>query len=198
MSGEILAVTCRALCTGDFLQQIARLAESPVKAIVLREKDLPEDDYEQLAASVFALCRSRRKPCILHTYTGAAVRLGCRRIHLPLALLRALPEETRQHFDTIGVSVHSASEAIEAVGWGASYLTAGHIFDTDCKAGLPGRGLDFLRQVCSRVSIPVYAIGGITPGRMPEILQTGARGGCMMSSLMRCADPTAYLQGDAE
>lgn len=191
-------MTCRALCMGDFLEQIARLAESPVKAIVLREKDLPEDDYERLANSVLALCRGRRKPCILHTHTGAAMRLGCRQIHLPLALLRELPDETRRQFDTIGVSVHSASQAIEAAGWGASYLTAGHIFDTDCKAGMPGRGLDFLRQVCSRVSIPVYAIGGITPGRMPSILQAGARGGCMMSSLMRCADPTAYLQGCAE
>ena len=187
-------MTCRSLCTGDFLEQIARLAESPVQAIVLREKDLPENDYERLASGVLALCRSRRKPCILHTYTGAAVRLGCRRIHLPLALLRELPEETRQHFDTIGVSVHSVSEAVEAAGQGASYVTAGHIFDTDCKAGLPGRGLDFLRQVCSRVSIPVYAIGGITPNRMPAILEAGARGGCMMSSLMRCADPTDYLQ----
>lgn len=191
-------MTCRSLCTGDFLEQIARLAESPVQAIVLREKDLPENDYEHLAADVLSLCRSHRKPCILHTYTGAAVRLGCHRIHLPLALLRELPEEARRHFDTIGVSVHSVAEAVEAAGWGASYLTAGHIFDTDCKAGLPGRGLDFLRKVCERVSIPVYAIGGITPGRMPAILEAGARGGCMMSSLMRCTDPTAYLRGCAE
>ncbi len=44
---------------------------------------------------------------------------------------------------------------------GASYLTAGHIYATDCKRGLPPRGLGFLKEVCREVSIPVYGIGGI-------------------------------------
>ena len=48
----------------------------------------------------------------------------------------------------IGVSIHSAEEAKEAVSLGASYLTAGHIFTTDCKKGVPARGLEFLKEVC--------------------------------------------------
>lgn len=49
----------------------------------------------------------------------------------------------------------------EAEQLGASYLTAGHIYATDCKRGLPPRGLGFLKEVCREVSIPVYGIGGI-------------------------------------
>ena len=45
---------------------------------------------------------------------------------------------------------------------GADYLIAGHIFNTPCKQGTPGRGLDYLRRVCESVSIPVFGIGGIT------------------------------------
>ena len=112
MSGKVLAVTCRSLCAGDFLEQIARLADSPIQGIILREKDLPESAYECLADKVLALCRPKEMPCILHTYVGAAVRLGCREIHLPLPVLRKLSKEKCSRFDTIGVSVHSIEEAI--------------------------------------------------------------------------------------
>ena len=39
--------------------------------------------------------------------------------------------------------------------------------------------------VCKEVTIPVYAIGGITKEKMPRILETGAAGGCMMSGFMQ-------------
>ena len=50
---------------------------------------------------------------------------------------------------------------MEAERLGAAYVTAGHIFTTDCKKGLPPRGLDFLKNVCDAVTIPVYGIVGI-------------------------------------
>jgi len=68
---------------------------------------------------------------------------------------------------------------------GATYVFAGNIYKTDCKIGLPGRGLDFLAQVCSVSTIPVYAIGGVTPEKMPELLMAGASGGCMMFGFMK-------------
>ena len=43
-------------------------------------------------------------------------------------------------------------------------MTAGHVYVTDCKKGLPPRGLEFLKEVCTKVTIPVYAIGGIHAG----------------------------------
>ena len=67
----------------------------------------------------------------------------------------------QQFFKVIGTSVHSVEDAIKAEQLGATYMTAGHIFATDCKKGLPPRGLDFLKNVCDAVEIPVYAIGGI-------------------------------------
>lgn len=67
------------------------------------------------------------------------------------------------------------------------------MFDTACKAGTPGRGLAFLREVCRAADIPVWAIGGIAPGNFPAVLAAGARGGCVMSGLMTCGDPAALL-----
>ena len=67
-------------------------------------------------------------------------------------------------------------------------MTAGHIFATDCKAGLPPRGTDFLKEVCSAVQIPVYAIGGIRPEekQIEKVLSCGAAGACIMSGMMEC------------
>lgn len=67
---------------------------------------------------------------------------------------------------------------------GACYVIAGHIFSTDCKKGVPPRGLAFLREVTNSVSIPVYAIGGITVENSGEVFAAGAAGVCMMSQWM--------------
>ena len=78
-------------------------------------------------------------------------------------------------------------EAEEAQKLSATYLTAGHIYTTDCKKGLPPRGIDFLKEVCGAVTIPVYAIGGIHAGtgQIQEVIKCGASGGCIMSEMMR-------------
>ena len=72
---------------------------------------------------------------------------------------------------------------------GAHCLVAGHIFSTACKPGLPPRGIGFLRAVCQSVSIPVFAIGGMSAERVSEVMGAGAAGICVMSELMTCSDP---------
>ncbi len=177
-------MTNRHLCHRDFLEQIDLLAATDVDGILLREKDLTEAEYEQLAGKVLAICNRYHKKCILHTYVEAAKRLACPNIHLPLHLLMQYQGELGA-FEQIGTSVHSVEEAVKAWEAGATYLTAGHVFETDCKKGLPGRGLSFLKNVCDAVDIPVYGIGGITPENLPQVLATGAVGGCMMSMAMQ-------------
>ena len=102
-------------------------------------------------------------------------------------MLTVLDEDIRKSFDNIGASCHSTDDAITAAEYGASYITAGHIFPTDCKKGLPPRGLDFLREVCQNVDIPVYAIGGISPENFSQVMEAGASGACVMSGFMKSA-----------
>ena len=95
-------------------------------------------------------------------------------------------DEEKKKFTKIGISIHSVEEAKEAEQLGASYLTAGHIYATDCKRGLPPRGLGFLKEVCREVSIPVYGIGGIKfdEEQWNDMKKCGAVGGCVMSGMM--------------
>jgi thiamine-phosphate pyrophosphorylase len=172
-----------------FLRQLERLFSLGLKAVVLREKDLGPEEYLRLAEKVKEIAgEGRRCRLILHQYPDAAETLGIDAVHLPLHILRELREkspERLRRFRTVGTSVHSAEDARIAVQCGAAYLFAGNIYETTCKPGLEGRGLAWLKEVAGSVNIPVYGIGGITPGRMKEILETGAAGGCMMSGSMR-------------
>ena len=185
---DIVCVTDRALCEGEFLTRIEEIAACRPKRIILREKDLSEEDYTALAGQVWEICKGFGTELVLHSFTGAAERLGIWKIHLPLHMLRSLDGETKQRFELIGASCHSADEAEEAVSLGAQYIVAGHIFETDCKKGLAGRGLTFLREVCERVEVPVYAIGGITPDNMKTVAAAGAAGCCIMSGFMKAPD----------
>ncbi len=177
------------------MERIDRLAASRPAAILLREKDLPEAEYEALARQVLAICAAYEVPCILHTYVDVAARLNARAVHLPLPVFRAFCMEREGNGEpfVFGVSCHSPEEAREAESLGCAYLTAGHIFNTDCKGDLPGHGLSFLREVCAQVDVPVLAIGGIGPDNIAEIRRAGAAGACIMSSCMQCEDPKALL-----
>ena len=138
---DILCVTNRALCGEDFLLRLERIAAAKPAGIILREKDLSEADYKDLAARVLDLCKAQQVPCILHTFVDAALDLGADAIHLPLPVLRAMPDGKKAQFSILGASCHSVEDALEAQALGCTYLTAGHIFATDCKQGLTRTGL---------------------------------------------------------
>lgn len=192
---DIICITNRSLCPGDFLQQIEAVAKAAPAAIVLREKDLTQSEYTRLAKSVLAICQRTKVPCILHSFVEAAIQLDIPAIHLPLPLLRQLTPDQRAYFTTLGASCHSVPEAMEAEELGCTYITAGHVFATDCKKDLPPRGPLFLQDVCRSVSIPVYAIGGITADNIGQVRAAGAAGACVMSTLMQCPAPSDLLKG---
>ena len=183
---DILCVTNRSLCHEDFLQRIRKIAACQPKGIILREKDLSEDAYKALAENVMQICKQNDVPCILHSFIDAALLLGAEQIHLPLHILRGMEEEKKRQFRSIGASCHSVAEAQEAARLGCTYITAGHVFVTDCKKGLAPRGLAFLQEVVESVAIPVYAIGGIGSENAASVRKTGAAGVCVMSGLMQC------------
>lgn len=185
---KIIAVTNHNLCRRDYFEQVERLAKASVDGIILREKDLPIETYREIAKKVLRIGNENKVDIILHSDYEGARMLGQDSIHLPLKELRTI-QENLNGFKRIGTSVHSVEEAAEAQKLGAAYLVAGHIFPTDCKKGKAPRGLAFLEDVVSAVTIPVYAIGGIQTETIQEIKETGAAGACIMSLLMESKSP---------
>ena len=191
---DLICVTDRKHCTEDFLPRIGKIAKQCPAAILLREKDLTEKEYALLAEKAAAICEKYHTPLIYHSFADVALSHEAKAVHLPLPALRELTREQKAAFQRIGASCHSLEDAIEAASLGCTYITAGHIFATDCKKGLPGRGIDFLKKIVDGVSLPVYAIGGINSENIEEIKRTGAAGACVMSGPMRCDDVREYFQ----
>lgn len=186
----LIAVTDSASCPRPLPEQIerlTRLTQQRPQAVILRAKDLDREAYRSLAKRAQQLCSAASLPLILHSDWQLARQLGISRLHMPLALLRQMPACKRAPFAWLSTSVHSVDEALEAQSLGASVLIAGHIYATQCKAGLAPRGLRFLHEVCRAAQLPVYAIGGIgfDKAQHAELLAQGARGACVMSAYMR-------------
>lgn len=186
----LIAVTDSATCPRPLAEQIERLAklsELRPQAVILRAKSLDKAAYRTLALQAQQSCEAAGIPLILHSDWQLARELGIQNLHLPLALLRQLPACERTYFIRLSTPVHSVGEAQEAQALGATVLIAGHIYTTQCKAGLAPRGLGFLQNVCSTVNLPVYAIGGISfdASQHAELQANGARGACVMSAYMR-------------
>lgn len=177
-----IIITNRHICKIPLINQLEKVLPY-ADMVILREKDMKEAEYELLAKEVISLCGSYKKECVLHSFTNVAARLGHTKIHLPLSVLSEYGGAL--DFDVIGASVHSLEEALEAVKLKATYLTAGHVFETDCKKGVVPRGIDFLKEICEAVPVPVYGIGGINDENENLIKMAGAKGACRMSDYMR-------------
>ncbi len=186
---DIICVTNRKLCTVPFLSQIENIAKAGPKAIILREKDMEEEEYYNVAKEVKEICEKYDVELIIHSFYNVALKLGIGSLHMPLGLLESISTDDKKKFTNIGASCHSKKDAVKAYSLGCTYIIAGHIFETDCKKGLPGRGISFLKNVSSIVDIPVYAIGGISNDNYSEVIGAGAAGACIMSSAMTAVEP---------
>ena len=167
----------------DFLPDVAKIiAYKSVDKILLREADLDEKSYENLAKDVLDVVKSSGVKLILHSYFSVAERLGIDELHVPFELFSKVG---RGGFcGKIGVSAHSLKEALSAREFGADYVVVGHIFDTPSHAGVAGHGIGFLREIIGNLDVPVYAIGGINDGNVELIENSGASGSYMMRGVI--------------
>ncbi len=180
MSKCLICVTNRSLCPDDFLDRLALIAKAKPHAIILREKDLSYDDYLTLARNVQTLCVPHGVSLLLN-WREPIVRLENCGLQLSYTFRdAAITTESVPY----GISIHSPEEAATLRDNNASWLLAGHIYSTTCKPGIAPRGTKFLENICRLARQPVYAIGGIQPERVPEVLAAGAAGYCVMSPLM--------------
>ena len=186
-------ITNRHLVQGDFLKQLEKVTKLHLHALILREKDLADDAYESLAKKVFDLCKREDITFFLHTKIEIARKIGCQNIHLSIPVLKGLSETEKkaltEDFCEISISCHSMEDVEIAMAGGATQIILGTIFETECKKGVLGKGVEFVREICQKCPLPVYAIGGMNLQRLPLVIDAGAAGCCMMSGFMQTTKP---------
>ena len=195
-------ITNRKLCENENLErQIEKIFSTYEKKIILknfeivtltlREKDLGKNEYLNLVKKIYPICEKYRIDLILHQNYDLNLdeKYKIEGIHLSYdnfkSLNKNIREELIRKYKKIGVSIHSIDEGKEVESLGATYVVAGHIFETDCKKGLKPRGLNFIEELSSILTIPIFAIGGVNEENSNLVLNSGAFGVCMMSSLMK-------------
>ena len=162
-----------------------------IVSLTLREKDLNKNEYLKLVEKIYPICQKYRIDLILHQNydLGLDNKYNIKGLHLSYDSFKSLNKNIREElikkYKKIGVSIHSINEAKEVENLGANYVVAGHIFKTDCKKDLEPRGLEFIQELSSALIIPIFAIGGINQENSHLVINNGAFGVCMMSSLMR-------------
>ena len=188
-----IVITNRHLVQGDFLKQLEKVTKLHPHALILREKDLTDDAYESLAKKVFDLCKREDITFFLHTKIEIARKIGCQNIHLSIPVLKGLSETEKkaltEDFCEISISCHSMDDVEIAMAGGATQIILGTIFETECKKGVLGKGVEFVREICQKCPLPVYAIGGMNMQRLPLVIDAGAAGCCMMSGFMQTTKP---------
>lgn len=181
----------------DFYSQVERIAGAAPEKIILREKELSEDEYIKAAKKCFNICKKYDIAFAVNKFINAAKKLGIKNIHLSFDDFLENKNKLA-FFNQKGVSVHSVEEAVSAEKNGADYIICGHIFETDCKRGVLPRGTKFLTEIIKSVKIPVYAIGGINEENIMQVKNTGVSGVCLMSSLMKSGSPEEIIKKTKE
>jgi thiamine-phosphate pyrophosphorylase len=173
------------------LGRLAAAASSGAAMIQVRERHLDDLGLLAFVGELLAVCDGTQCLVIVNERTDVAFAAGAHGVHLRSDSISA--QDARLvlgHDAVVGRSVHSVREA-EAVttAGGCDYLVFGTIYPSASKSeGHPVAGIEALREVCSAVSLPVVAIGGLTVARAAEAARGGAAGVAAISLFAEATD----------
>jgi thiamine-phosphate diphosphorylase len=193
---RLMLVTDRRRVRGrGLVDQIDEAVAGGVGIVQIREKDLPDDKLRDLVVRVRGVIPASI-PIVVNGRERVARTQGVG-LHLPSAAPapRASMDPGQRPFFPYGRSVHGADETTGILGERPDYVILGHIYASESKPGLPGRGLALVESIRGLVGeVPIYAIGGVTVTRIPELIRAGASGVAVCGAILSSNDPRRVAQ----
>jgi thiamine-phosphate pyrophosphorylase len=193
----LYAIVDPAFCRGrDPLAIAEAVLEAGCAVLQLRAKHAIEAELETLARQMLSLCRSAQVPLVINDRPELARRIGAAGVHLgqtdmPLEAARLLLGSEV----AIGISTHDLRQARDAQARGADLIGYGPVFATRTKdVRDPVVGVEGLREICQTLTIPVVAIGGITPENVALVARSGAAMAAAIGAICGADDPRAAAQ----
>ncbi|MBF0558408.1 MAG: thiamine phosphate synthase [Nitrospirae bacterium] len=195
MDFSLYLITDRKLFADDdsFFAAIEAALRGGLRAVQLREKDLPTRELLAMAHGMRALASKYGAKLFINDRTDVALCSGADGVHLGQACIPAYAaRKIAGDRLLIGVSTHSLQEADIAEKEGADFITFGPLYQTPSKAkyGSPV-GLAALNKVTEQIGIPVFGIGGIRPDSVNEVMECGVRGIAVISGILGASDIAA-------
>lgn len=173
---------------GNLAEQVRLAVAGGVAMVQVREKDLSTPALAALGRKLRLVCGDAL--LVINGNPEAAALSGAAGVHLPEDAMPVAEARRRAEQPVlVGRSVHSVPSAMRAEADGADYLVVGTIFDSQSKPGKTPEGLALLSKVAAVVRIPVLGIGGITASNAQQVMDAGASGVAVISSILSQDDP---------
>ena len=184
-------ITDRNHCKQPFIDTISLALKGGIKTVQLREKGLATHELYSIAYELRKITSDFKANLIINDRVDIALAVEADGVHLgweslPFGVVRKLLGFEK----LIGVSTHNRQEALQAQEYGADYITFGPIFDTPSKAGLlKPTGVEEIQKLKNEINLPIVALGGINEKNVESVLNGGADGIAVISSIMQADNP---------
>lgn len=186
----LYAVTDRTWLNGESLyEQVEKAIKGGATVVQLREKNLDEESLLSEALEIQALCKKYKIPFIINDHVEIAKKINADGVHVGQSdgkaeNIRAMLGDEK----ILGVSAQTVEQALLAEKAGADYLGVGAVFPTGSKPDADDVSFDTLKEICSAVSIPVVAIGGISAKNAEMLKNSGISGIAVISAIFAAED----------
>lgn len=176
---------------GETLAQVCEsVLENGATFLQIREKDLPEAAFAEEAGKLKALCARHRVPYVVNDSVEIAMEIDADGVHVGQSDIKGRDIRAIIGPDKIlGISAGTVGEAVAAEKAGADYIGVGAVFATSTKKNARCLSREQLLEICSAVTIPVVAIGGINASNLMELSGSGVDGIAVVSAIFGAADP---------
>ena len=178
LHGRDPAEVTRELCAGgsDIIQ--------------LRAKNQSFETVLRLAEKLLPITREAGVPLVINDHLEVAIKVGADFVHLGQEDFFDAGHKHRSDLAALrpplqlGLSSHSPEQAERAVIAAADYVAVGPVFATETKPGRPAVTVEYVRWAASNLTIPWFAIGGVTLATIDEVLAAGAQRVCVVSAIL--------------
>ena len=187
----LYAITDERLGAKELLTKTRQVIKGGAGMIQYRNKHSGQEQHLHSVYELLSLCRQQHVPLIINDDVELAKSCGADGVHLgeqdmPLEQARAILGPRA----IIGVSCYNElNRAIIAQHAGADYVAFGSFYPSPTKPDTVHATVDLIRQAKARLSIPLVAIGGITPDNAPQLITAGADAVAVIHGLFGQVDP---------
>jgi len=173
---RLYAITDSKKYGENFFERLRQVLERGVKMVQLREKGIKDRDYYLKALKAREITKEYSALLFINERVDVALAVDADGVHLPQNSLPPSVVKRIKKDLIVGFSAHDLESALYAQEEGADFITLSPIFKTSSHPEAEPIGLDTLREVSNRLSIPVYALGGITWDKIKLCYKNGAYG----------------------
>lgn len=187
---RLYVIITESLCANDWFDTARAVIDGGAQCLQLREKELDDRELLRRASQLSQLCRSRGVLFVMNDRPDIAIASHADGVHvgqddLPVSVVRRMIPPSM----LIGVSTHTIEQAQSAIAESPDYLAIGPMFESTTKPQKHIAGLNRLHAVREMTSLPIVAIGGITPNNIAEVRANGAACICGCSAVISQPDP---------